>query len=1222
MKNSGLNILKLILGCILAFGLLMSCEKPEPERSTTKPSLPHAGQEVLVKLLIKGEAIIPPSTRAMDTGVEGSYQDSLQLLILEEKEGVYKYHSHRPVEGTPGNFSVRVPISLDKQKLKFLLFSNSKTIIGNPDTKFTAGTTTESDIRSSLTLQAGAQWKANRKIPMWAEDAFTFTVPATGSSAAAVANLKLMRMLARVDVGIKYNGNDLTSTAAGLANFKLKQIRVHHSKDKGQLMPGTDAYSTATTAGNKVITVTKPSIPTGGNNIPPYGISITNDAIHACEREIYMFEQQITGKEGFDVNRTCILVQGEYTAGTVTKTGWYRLDFRGFKKTAADAAGGYADILRNMLYRFNITAVKGPGFATEEDALSSVSSNITVELIPLELNQNDIIFDGQSYLSVNKSELYFYRNKNKASFSLSTDYAKGWEIQTTSDVTASPGSGTKGSAVAELTWNPLPTTASEKEIHLTAGNLKKTIVLKYLHRDAPGDLQNFSLDPSVLYFIQEGAVGTVNVVSNITEKYLFKTEGKLSFTIPEQTSAESFNVTVAKFSGTSSAEVESGAVEVNVKAANADITGQCNIRQLTYTKDVSCTPGVMPHGLGGKVATLDVEYSTKENPGTYWINFLPTANGHPSDSRPSGPNSDLGNRWAVRVTAQPNKTSERQKVGELQFEAALNGEEIPLLGYTPEVVEIFQEPAPPPVITHIETPATTLPWNHSAHSFTVKVENHDLLADGPKTVTITTPGSRKIDMTMPDKGLVDEPVNFTMQPNRGDRDKTKTVEVSVKGHGDHKATDRVTYTQEAPEAPVNAPSMGYFIDVEANAREFKLDINNLSHIYETRVIDFEEVSGSGKLIVNSPYPEVFSFTNTGKTEAEAIFSINPNTSYSPLKTRIVVKAIGNRQSQFFTRHFTVTQKAAGRPGTITVTPASFTKGPEAGDYNNEITVAHTNIPAITVSANTSWIKPTYSNNRVSFRLEKNNTYVNRTGTITVGGTDESGERREATVSITQTAYPRGTITIPSLPIMSMWGNAPSGDGDLTNKPDFEGTFQYTNIPDDAHFDINREGDWITDIRIDKNNGRFFYRLESNSGNPQRTGKIIISSTDRAGNRIESEVAIDQREGTSLTIPKKGTLYREMQFQVTIVRAGNGGMMKASITDHNQQVKLHSKSHPGGQFLDSSPKEIGTIRNLQDGMIRITHTMGDIIPSSFVLAIWFTDSDGRECYKSMIINEGR
>ena len=473
-------------------------------------------------------------------------------------------------------------------------------------------------------------------------------------------------------------------------------------------------------------------------------------------------------------------------------------------------------------------------------------------------------------------------------------------------------------------------------------------------------------------------------------------------------------------------------------------------------------------------------------------------------------------------------------------------------------------------------------------------------------------------MTIPDKGLVDEPVNFTMQPNRGDRDKTKTVEVSVKGHGDHKATDRVTYTQEAPEAPVNVPSMGYNPTIEADATSFSLDISNLSHIYEVRVTGRNAVDGSGMLGFIDP-PSTFTIDPGDNTRASATFKITKNTGHVPLKTQVVVQATGNRQSQFYTRHYTVTQKAKGRPGSITATPASFTKGPEAEDFHEAITVNYTNIPVITVSANASWIKPTYSNNRVSFSLEKNTGYRNRTGTITVGGTDESGERREATVSITQTAYTPGLIIIPPRDEkISMWGNDSPSPGKPGKSEHFEGVFGLENMPAGATLSITASEAWIRDLKVE--GGKYLFKLSNNSGGKERTGTITISGQDKAGNTVKGTVQVTQKWGTSLSVPERIRLESsELSVQISLINTADFNL-KASINEPEYKEKIILSNQAKTVYLSLSPKEIGNMRGDfgKDSSFRLSHTLG-FPPKRFNLAIHYIDSDGNEQYKQIQVN---
>ena len=1015
MKNSSsLYILKPIFTILIGLILVLSCSQEE-----TNPDMPAEvpdanAAEVVVNLLIKGEAILPPTTKQMSQETEGSYQDDLQLLILEkQQDNTYTYNCHRPVEGSQDNFTVKVPNSLNSKELKFLLFSNSKDIIGDPDQKFVVvdGTNkNEEEIRQALLLTVNTKWDSSKKIPMWAEDAFTFRVPTTGAPATPVATLKLMRMMARVDVGLNYNGKELNSTAQALSNFKLQKIKVHHSKDKGLLMPDANAYETTGTGADKVITIKSPSIPADGENIPPYEITVP-DGSHASERDVYLFEQDMNlSQADFDVNRTCILVQGEYTAtapagGTgTTYTGWYRLDFRDFGDTK-----GYADILRNKLYRFNITAVKGSGFATESDALNSVSSNITVELLAMDLNQNDIIFDGQSFLSVSGSELYFYRNLNTTDFSLTTNYANGWKIETGNGtgITATPAEGAMGSSVVKLTWENPPSTSTEEKIHLIAGNLKKTLHLKYVNENAPGDLTSFALSPPFLYFVKGGGVGNITITSNIIKKYLSPTLGNLSFTVPPETESESFNVTVAPFTGTSSQRVEQGVVNVHVRAANAEVTGQSIINQLTYDKDLECIPGALGHGLEATDSTtvsMDIPYTTTEAAGTYLIKFT-YPDGGTSTPVWSAPTNGTG---TVKVIATPNRSSKERTVGQLLFSPAEGGQEISLEGYTPKELTIKQSPAPSPVISIVPNGGTEFNWNTSTSHFTATVDNPKLMKNpnGNLSITYPTNGIGITGNTSVKPGAVD----IKITPNRGDTPKTGTVNVRVDGHGDNVGTGQITFTQKAPDGPANEPSAGGAETLEWNSEGATLRLSNLSNIYE--ITARSEAMGNSTYL--DPTIEGKFKISDDKTEATLSLVCTQNPGATERKAKITAIAIGNRESQKYTRGFIITQKAADK-GSISF--AETNKTVEHTASTGQVAIQSTGIQpgSINIIKTADWLTATLNadNTAVQYSVNANAAANDRIAVITLTAKD-LGDRDLITspaLTITQKAFPEGSITL-------------------------------------------------------------------------------------------------------------------------------------------------------------------------------------------------------------------
>lgn len=1104
MKNSSLHILKPILAFLLGWILVLSCSQEE-----TNPDLPAGvpgpnASEAVVKLLIKGEAILPPSTRNMSDQTEGSYQDELQLLILEKQtdDNTYIYNCHRPVEGTQGNFTVKVPNSLDGKELKFLLFSNSKDIIGDPDQKFmvTDGTNKNEDyIRTALLLTVNTKWESSKKIPMWAEDSFTFSAPTPGAPSSSVATLKLMRMLARVDVGLNYNGKELNSTSQALSNFKLQKIKVYHSKDKGQLMPNTSAYETTGAGADKVITIKTPSVPADGETITAYEIAVPAGS-HASERDVYLFEQDMNlSQAGFDVNRTCILVQGEYTApapaagGTgTTYTGWYRLDFRDFGSDK-----GYADILRNKLYRFNITNVKGSGFSTEDDALNSVSSNITVELLALDLNQNDIIFDGQSFLSVSGSELYFYQDRNTANFSLNTNYGKGWKIEIGNGITATPAEGAMGSSVVDLIWNPLPTGGEQKEIYLTAGNLKKKLILTYVHEMAPGDLTNFTLDPPFLYFAKTGGTGKINIVSNITKKYLSVTEGKLSFAVPSETESESFNVVVNPFTATSTQRVEQGVVSVHVRAANADVKGQSIINQLTYNKDLDCAhPGRMEHGVGSAAsfAYLDVPYTTTEAAGTYLINFIPSDGGIESGPDPSRPENGQG---TVQIAARPNKTSTERTVGKLLFMPAEDGKEISLIGYTPKELTIKQEPVPPPVVSI--TPGgnlTDLLWNQTQHSFTVEVDNLHFV-DNNRVAITTLSKARTIDMTVPAWGTLGNPVNFSVQPNRSDSPKRRLLSVEVSGHGDHTGTGQVEFTQQVPPAPAKEPVADPVAELAWDATSTTLNLRELSNIFEVTA-EKQDVGNSHAL--DAVFPQNFTMSQD-KSSATLGVTFSKNPLEGDRKIKVIAKAIGNRESVVRPKEFTLTQKGL-KKGVIEFVNYSHPLL-ESGQVSGDVFYDFANIDPNSVKmvgGNDYWInyvvqKPPYK--FLSFATSANSGSVPRSVTFKLTAMDLIGRPVETSTTMTLTQAPPSVLEILTKDLS--FGHVDNASGRLQLK--------HSNIQEST-FRVSKPN-WIKSANI--SGQQIDIVAFGNSGDsPERTGTLTVEGQDAFGQQMSSSVQVKQK----------------------------------------------------------------------------------------------------------------
>jgi hypothetical protein len=114
----------------------------------------------------------------------------------------------------------------------------------------------------------------------------------------------------------------------------------------------------------------------------------------AMRGAIYLFETAAKN-EGNLLEETCIVVGGLFE--TDAEVSYYRLDF-----LAQDAAT-HLDILRNHSYTCNITAVKGRGHPTVDDAFRAKSFNMIANIIIWNGNTSNIIIDGTEFVELKRN---------------------------------------------------------------------------------------------------------------------------------------------------------------------------------------------------------------------------------------------------------------------------------------------------------------------------------------------------------------------------------------------------------------------------------------------------------------------------------------------------------------------------------------------------------------------------------------------------------------------------------------------------------------------------------------------------------------------------------------------------------------------------------------------------------------------------------------------------
>ncbi|MDR2912819.1 MAG: BACON domain-containing protein [Alistipes sp.] len=292
------------------------------------------------------------------------------------------------------------------------------------------------DVLDALTLAISAKWNANptdvanptagthyTPIPMYGEATFTGGVKPD----IRISGIELVRMLARIDI-----------TTASTANITIEKIHVQ-SRSNGYIAPPWDAN------GNTASSST-PKIPTGQTDLSPF---VYTPATNNLTGEIYVMESAAT--IGGDSSRTgtetgggtYIIIEGKITGNPVTY--FWRIDLTDQTDTSGRKPGDpgyvapeawevkYMPALRNRLYKINISHVEGAGYNnyTEAAQSSSVLSNLKTTILTVDPDGiNNINFDGQYWLGLERVEEWFPAGGGTSATGVGTDYPAGWEFDT------------------------------------------------------------------------------------------------------------------------------------------------------------------------------------------------------------------------------------------------------------------------------------------------------------------------------------------------------------------------------------------------------------------------------------------------------------------------------------------------------------------------------------------------------------------------------------------------------------------------------------------------------------------------------------------------------------------------------------------------------------------------------------------------------------------------
>lgn len=186
-------------------------------------------------------------------------------------------------------------------------------------------------------------------------------------------------------------------------------------------------------------------------------------------------------------NNTFFIIEGIFTTSDGLSTRYY------YKMAALDNEQKPMNLKRNHLYEFTIRNVRGPGYLTIEEAISSPPCNKTIlryEVTTVDLSSHHIITNGNYYLGVSNSRYIAYTDTPDEwldAFRVVTDFTRiGWtpirnEIIPDSgiicDFTSIP-DGTSSNQPLDVKIKFLDGTTSGS-IQIWLGNLKLIVYVEY-----------------------------------------------------------------------------------------------------------------------------------------------------------------------------------------------------------------------------------------------------------------------------------------------------------------------------------------------------------------------------------------------------------------------------------------------------------------------------------------------------------------------------------------------------------------------------------------------------------------------------------------------------------------------------------------------------------------------------------------------------------------------
>lgn len=315
-------------------------------------------------------------TKSMDDRAESAItKESLSVLVFKHDGDKQEFYylapisALEPIEGEP--HKAMATIKLVKSTNETELFD--LVIIANhiiDESILIEGAGLETILKElEYSMPTDGKWNAS------SDHSTPFPMYGRKNNVEVVENMEapkisLYRALARIDVGLNFNTephptdskeeDTYFEEATGLNNFKLKEVLVYRTNNKGYVQVLDNVLE-----GEELIT----NVPDDAerNKTPLYyTLNADQMATNAFIREIYVPETDASEEAD---NAHCVVIGGLFTdaSGNTTES-YYRLDFA--ERDSQSVIESLA-VFRNHRYVFNIRSIKNAGSPTSTDALNN-----------------------------------------------------------------------------------------------------------------------------------------------------------------------------------------------------------------------------------------------------------------------------------------------------------------------------------------------------------------------------------------------------------------------------------------------------------------------------------------------------------------------------------------------------------------------------------------------------------------------------------------------------------------------------------------------------------------------------------------------------------------------------------------------------------------------------------------------------------------------------------